>query len=232
MSLFSQMNVQCPNCNATQNIAGVGSVNADRRPDLRAAILDDTFQIVTCDACGHAFRLEPLFNYLEVNKGLWIAAMPGREMPEFLDVEDQTTATFDVSYGVKAPAAAAEIGRDLRPRLTFGWPAVREKLVIDGLGLDDVIVEMLKLDLMRRLPEVPLAPGTELRLTGGGEDSLNFAWIETVSEDVTQSFTVDRALYDEIAGNAAGWAKIRARLTDGPFVDMQKLYMGEGRGAA
>ena len=39
------------------------------------------------------------------------------------------------------------------------------------------------------------------------------------------------ALYDEIAANQPGWAKIRARLTDGPFVDMQKLYMGEGRAA-
>lgn len=231
MSLFSQMNVQCPSCGATQNIAAVGSVNADRRPDLRAAILDDTFQMMTCEDCGTEFRLEPLFNYLEVEKGLWIAAMPGRDMPDFLEVEDRMSAVFDTSYGSGAPAAAKAIGQDLKPRVTFGWPAVKEKLVIDGLGLDDIKVEMLKMELMRRLPEVPLAPGTELRLTGGGDAALNFAWVETVGETAEQSFSVDRMLYDEVAGNEAGWAKIRARLTNGPFVDMQKLYMGEGRAA-
>ncbi|MCB1339813.1 MAG: CpXC domain-containing protein [Pseudooceanicola sp.] len=225
------MNALCPNCGATQNIAAVGSVNADRRPDLRAAILDDSFQLMTCAECGHGFRLEPLFNYLEVAKGQWIAAMPGREMPEYIEVEDRAMGVFDVSYGEKAPAAARAIGQDLKPRVTFGWPAVKEKLLIDGMGLDDITVEMMKMDLLRRLPEVPLSPGTELRLIGGGDGGLEFAWIETVSETPGQQFTVARELYDEIAGNAAGWAKIHKRLTDGPFVDMQKLYMGEGRAA-
>ncbi|GHF37386.1 CpXC domain-containing protein [Seohaeicola zhoushanensis] len=231
MSLFSQMNVLCPNCGKTQNIAGVGSVNADRRPDLRAAIMDDSFQMMICGDCGTAFRLEPLFNYLEVDKGLWIAAMPGREMPEYIEVEDRAMGVFEISYGERAPAAAKAIGKDLKPRVTFGWPGVKEKLTIDELGLDDVIVEKLKLELMRRLPEVPLGPGTELRLMGGGESALSFAWVQTVGEAQEQGFSVDRALYDEIAGNEAGWAKIHARLTDGPFVDMQKLYMGEGRAA-
>ena len=45
-------------------------------------------------------------------------------------------------------------------------------------------------------------------------------------------FAADRALYDAIADNAKGWVPVRAQLTNGPFVDMQKLFMGQGRDAA
>ena len=232
MSLFSSMTVTCPNCLDSQSVSGVGSVNADRRPDLREAILDDTFQVMTCENCGGTFRLEPGFNYLEVGRGHWIAAMPGRQMPDYLEVEDRVTQSFAASYGDRALPAAQEIGKGLSARVTFGWPAMREKLVISGADLDDVTVEMLKLDLLRRLPSAPLAPGTELRLVAADDDMLSFAWIDTVSEEVAEQFGASRALYDSIAANPDGWAPIRAQLTDGPFVDMQKLYMGEGRAAA
>lgn len=229
MSLFTSMNVQCPNCNETQNINAVGSVNADRRPDYRDAILDESFQIITCSNCETKFRTEPLFNYLEVAKGHWIAAMPARQMPDFLEIEDEVNATFSTSYGDQAQASARDIGKDLNPRLTFGWPAVREKILIASLDLDDVTVELLKLDLLRRLPDAPLAPGIELRVVTGDTEYLGFAWVNSGSEEVVQSFTANRELLDEITGNPEGWASIRSQLTNGPFVDMQKLYMGEGR---
>lgn len=231
MSLFTSMNVQCPNCNETQNINAVGSVNADRRPDYRDAILDESFQIITCSNCETKFRTEPLFNYLEVAKGHWIAAMPSRQMPDFLEIEDEVNATFSISYGDKAQASARDIGKDLKPRLTFGWPAVREKILIASLDLDDVTVELLKLDLLRRLPDAPFTPGIELRVVAGNTETLSFAWVNSGSEEVVQSFTASRELVDEITGNPEGWAEIRSQLTNGPFVDIQKLYMGEGREA-
>lgn len=230
MSLFTSMNVQCPNCNETQNINAVGSVNADRRPDYREAILDESFQIIACSNCETKFRMEPLFNYLEVAKGHWIAAMPSRQMPDFLEIEDEVNAVFSVSYGDSAQASARNIGKDLNARVTFGWPAVREKILIESLDLDDVTVELLKLDLLRRLPDAPLlTPGMELRIVAGDNESLSFAWINSTSEEVVQSFTASRELLDEITGNPDGWAAIRSQLTNGPFVDIQKLYMGEGR---
>src|ERR1700759_2618037 len=64
MSLFSTTQLQCPKCQQMTSREGVGSLNADRRPDLRQQILDGTFQIVECSHCGHTFRLEPDFNYV------------------------------------------------------------------------------------------------------------------------------------------------------------------------
>ncbi|GHF47974.1 CpXC domain-containing protein [Seohaeicola zhoushanensis] len=231
MSLFQPLNLICPKCEALITMEAVGSVNADRRPDLRDDIMSDHFQDASCGACGFTFRLQPNFNYLDAGRGQWIAGMPSARMPDYLEIEDEVSDLFATSYGSRAPAAAQAVGTALAVRLTFGWPAIREKLLIRQEDLDDVVVEMLKLDLLRRLPEAPLAPGTELRLIGTTETMLSFVWVETASEEVVGEVLVPRGLYDAIAEAPEAWAPIRAQLVNGPFVDMQKLYMGEGRAA-
>lgn len=232
MSLFETTSIQCPVCDTLSDFQAAGSVNADRRPDLREQILDNSFQNVTCPSCGEAMRLEPIVNYLDVELGLWLAAYPPRQIGDYLTLEDEVQALFDESYGAAASASAQDVGESLLPRLTFGWPATCEKLFLRKEGLDDVVIEMLKLDLLRRLPEAPLRPGVELRVTTVSDAALGFVWIETASEEILQAFECSKALLAEIEGNLDAWAPIRASLTSGLFVDMQKLYLGEGRNAA
>jgi len=232
MSLFRSTNISCPNCEEIVNMSGVGSVNADRRPDLRDAILQSRFQDETCPHCQTSFRLAPEFNYLDVGHGQWIAALPAASVRDWIQFEDQTKDSFDLSYGSKAPKAARDIGVDLAVRLTFGWPALREKIFANDRGIDDAVLEMLKLEMIRRVPSAPLAEGIELRLVGATDEDLTFVWIDAESEEVLETLQVRRTLLDAIAENAEGWKSIRDQLTDGPFVDMQKLFMGEGRAAA
>jgi hypothetical protein len=232
MSLFHPVNLVCPACGAVIVMQAVGSVNADRRPDLRDDILEDRFQDTTCGACGGAFRLQPEFNYLHVGQGLWIAAMPAPRMPDYLQVEDEVQAIFDASYGSGAPRAARDIGAGLTVRLTFGWPALREKIVARAAGLDDVTLEILKLDMLRAMPSAPLAAGVELRLVRDLGADLGLAWVQAGNEDSAgDEFVVARYAYDAIADAPAAWAALRAELDNGPFVDLQKLFIGRGRGA-
>ncbi len=231
MSLFEPVNLICPGCGELITMDAVGSINADRRPDFRDDIMNDEFQEVTCGACDKSFRLQPDFSYLDVGRGQWIAVMPAARMPDYLAVEDEVGALFDQCYGARAPAAARSVGDDLEVRLTFGWPAIREKLLAREHDLDDVVLEMLKLDMLRRMPSAPLGPGTELRLFEVAQDRLSFVWIDTATEEADGEVAVDRQLYNDIAGAPDAWAPIRAQLTNGAFVDMQKLYMGEGRAA-
>ncbi|TDK51052.1 CpXC domain-containing protein [Antarcticimicrobium luteum] len=232
MSLFRSTVIACPSCGADIPFEECDSVNADRRPDLREAILEGSFQSLPCPGCGETVRMEPQFNYLEVGAGLWIAVFPGRMMPDYIAVEDAITEVFETSYGARALPSAREIGAGLDVRLVFGWPALTEKLVLRAAGLDDVTVELLKLDLMRRLPEADMGPGRELRVTSVEQDALNFVWILTEREVPMDGFAAHRALYDAIEEAPGAWAPIRAQLTDGPFADMQKLFIGEGRAAA
>ncbi len=236
MSLFVEMNLTCPNCAEVFSFEAVGSVNADRRPDLRDEILEQSFQTATCSACDHEFRLEPDFNYLDVGRGQWIAALPAQALRDHLEIAAGKQAIFDLSYGDAAPSAAQGVGKDLIRRLVFGWPALREKLVLAELGFDDLLWEVAKLDLLRSLPEAPLAEGVELRLMGlseaGDEEALlDLVWVRSESEEVLNHFQVSRGLYDEIAANPDPWVPVRAMLAAGIFVDMQKLFMGDGAAA-
>lgn len=232
MSLFKTMVLACPACGTENDAEVVGSVNADRRPDFRDAILESRFQDTTCSNCATVFRNEPDFNYLDMGRGQWIAALPARAMIDYLAQEDRVTALFETSFGAKATPGAQEIGATLTPRLTFGWPGLREKLLTRELGLDDIALECMKTDLIRRLDNVPMAPGIELRLVRMVDGQMELVWINALSEQVIEGVTLKRDLYDAIVAAHEAWAPIRDVLADGPFVDMQKLYLGEGRAAA
>jgi hypothetical protein len=233
MSLFHPINLVCPACEAPVVMMAVGSVNADRRPDLRKDILTNRFQDIECAACKESFRLQPQFNYLDVGRGQWIAAMQSARMQDHLEVEDEAETLFSESYGAGAPTAAQEVGSGLKVRVTFGWPAVREKLLIQEHGLDDVIIEMMKMHILRSVESVPLAQGIELRFVDVDEDNDKyiFSWLETASEVAIEGLSVPADLYKAILDNPDGWDALRTRLENGYFVDMQKLYMGEGRPA-
>ena len=225
MSLFKMMNVTCPSCGKATTMQAVGSVNADRRPDLRDAILDNTFQNVTCEHCATDFRLEPEFNYLDVGRGLWLAALPGREMLEFRTTEPIAQDTYDTAYGKDAPAEAQVVGQGLTPRVTYGWQGVREKILLAEHGLDDVVAELCKLELMRHLDQAPVGGNVECRLYAVDDTVLTFFFLDMDSEAVLDEVQAPRALYDEVAAKLTAYQALIDRLTDSVFVDIRKLYM-------
>ncbi|MEO0767241.1 MAG: CpXC domain-containing protein [Pseudomonadota bacterium] len=232
MSLFHPTNLVCPSCEARIEMMAVSSVNADRRPDLRDDILENRFQDVTCGACNTQFRLQPEFNFLDAGRGQWIAAMPANRLRDHLVMEDDAAELFAASYGDKAPQGARDVGKDLTQRLTFGWPAVREKLLLQAHDLDDVIIEMVKMDVLRQMPNAPLSEGVELRVISVEEDAFEMVWLETATEKAISPITVPRSFYQAIVDAPAPWNKLRARLENGFFVDMQKTFIGPGRAQA
>src|SRR4029077_5614066 len=76
MSQFTIGDLACPACGAAIAFDLVHSVNADRAPALRRAIVDGSFQRTTCPTCGSDFRIEPDFNYVEHGRDLWVAVLP------------------------------------------------------------------------------------------------------------------------------------------------------------
>ena len=232
MSLFTPINLVCPNCQASIVMDAVGSVNADRRPDFRDDILNDRFQDVTCEECHESFRLQPKFNYLDAGRRQWIAAFPSARILDWIEAEVEVKDLFEASYGGKAPVAAQDVGASFDVRMTFGWPAVREKLLAREHGLSDVVLEVLKFDLIRRTPSSPISAGVELRLVNASEEILTFVWFDGPTEKPLQEIHVPVEHYATIADDPASWEKLSARIEDSAFVDLQKLYMGEGREAA
>jgi hypothetical protein len=223
MSLFFDAPVTCGKCGAATPVRLAGSVNADNRPDLRAAIVDGEFQVETCPGCGTFLRLPVHLSYLDMGRGNWILAEGAERLAEWREIETAARAIFEQAYGSRASPLARELGRGLRPRVVFGWAALREKLLCDDLGLDDITVELVKLAMLREIPGAPLDEEQELRLDGAESQALHFVWIDSVSERYGLGTSVPREIVAEI--EAEPWRDFRARLAEGIFVDMRRLFL-------
>ncbi len=226
MSLFKTTKLPCPACGTQVPFQAVNSVNADRRADLRAAIREGTFQRQECPKCGKPFRLDPQFNYLDVGRNQWIAVFPWAELERWRTLEGEVRQLHATAFGAQAPPAARDLGRNLRPRLVFGWPALWEKLAADEHGLDDVQLELFKLGLVRNLPESPLDLDTELRFIEVPEDGrgeLALAWLDGETAEFVQGLRVPREVYEEVAKEPETWEALRGELEGTLFVDMKRL---------
>ncbi len=226
MSIFHTAGAKCANCGTLNQVQRTASVNADRRPDLRAAVLNGTFQSVKCTKCGTEMRLPPHLTYLDLGHNQWIAAEPVSLLDQWPEAEAETQNAYDTAFGEDATPAARALGENLRPRLVFGWPALREKLIADDLGLDDITLELLKMAVMREVPEPPLADQTELRLFGGNDTTLNFAWIDTGNEQHLVELDIPREVYDDVAGDEEVWATTRELFEGKLLVDLRRLTAG------
>ena len=226
MSLFRSTQIACPACQVTFEVEAVHSVNADRRPDLRQEILDGSFQQIACTACKTRFRLDPSFNYLDVGRGQWIAAEPVTGLADWPVREAAARELFERAYGAQAGELAREVGSGLKPRLTFGWPAVREKLVAGEHGLDDVAVEACKAAAMRAQAELPFSGEADLRLVAVDPGRLVLAWVNPADNAMGELLAVPRTLYDEIVADEEGdWFAFKSDYEGALFVDMNRVLL-------
>jgi hypothetical protein len=226
MSIFNTAVMTCPACQHETEISWVASVNADRRPDLRDALLDGSLQAEPCSVCGEKLRLPPHLTYVDMARGNWLLVDTVDEIPNWRAHELEATTLFDDAFGASAPQVAQELAKGVSPRIVFGWPALREKVLCSALGIDDVTLELLKTSVIRNVPGMAL--GQSLRLTGGTDTSLTLAVMDDASEAVTATTDVPRSLIDDIAGDVAAWAPLRARLTAGPLVDVARFVLEGG----
>ncbi len=227
MSIFENQTLACPACGGELDFPVARSLLADRRPDLRAAVLDGSFQSEHCRHCGATFRREPELNYVDIRRGQWLLVKPADALPDWPLLEAQALGIYQLAYGSLAPPPAQEIGRAMTVRIAFGWPALCEKLLAHDAGLDDIALECLKLKLVRTLDAPALADTVELRLLSVDPDegTLRLAWIDADGERPLETLKVPREVYDRIAEAPERYAELRAALAEGPFVDMNRLLI-------
>jgi CpXC protein len=226
MSIFHPATLTCSQCGTEASVERSASVNADLRPDLRAAILDGSFQATECAKCGAKLRLPPHLTYLELDRNTWIAAEPASQIEDWNKIEDDVWPVYDRAFGSGAPQVVRKLTARVRPRLVFGWPALREKLIAADLSLDDITLELLKMSILRHVDGPPLADETELRLIGAEGDALSFAWFHQVSEEQLARLDVPRDAYDGITADAQTWAPLRAKFEGVFLVDLRRFIAG------
>ena len=235
MSLLTPIDLACPRCASPTPFESVQSVNADRRPDMRHAILRGEFQRKTCAACGESFRLDAGFVYVDLGRRQWIAAQPVTGVDTWDQREAGVRSLFESAYGGQAPAAARRLGAGLSPRLVFGWSALREKLIAAEASIDDTVLELLKMAMLRNLDSTPFSADSTLRLIGFDETSLVTAWVRNPDDALAEARTVPRDLYEDIVadlarGDASAWRPVHAEFEHKLFVDCDRMLVSTSTG--
>ena len=222
MSIFRTVELPCPACQTPVEFELVHSVSADRRPDLRDAILDGTFQRQSCPACRTTFRVDPEFTYMDIRRGQYIGVWPVSRRAEWRACAEKTRAAFARTLGDGATAEAQSLGKGLTPRAVFGWPALGEKLLARDAGIDDRTLEVAKVAVLRTGDDVPLPGGQEFRLVGELDGDPVLAWVHTDSERREAAVRMPRALIGEIEAERAKWQKTFDDVAEGLVVDFQR----------
>jgi hypothetical protein len=222
MSIFRNLDANCPVCDTPVTFELVYSVAADRRPDLRAAILDGSFQRMPCPSCGAMFRADPEFSYMDIAQGQYIGVWPASKREEWRDFAQRTQKVFDEMLGPGATREAQEIGKRLEARAVFGWAALVEKILAGQERIDDRTLEVAKAAVLRTRDSMPLPGVQEFRLLRMEGADLVFGWVRTADGTASGAVRVPRKLIADIEGHPQAWQALRDSVGDGLVVDFQR----------
>ena len=222
MSVFHTQTINCPACATPVAFKLAFSVNADRRPDLRDAIVAGTFQRQPCPSCGTGFRVDPEFTYMDLKNRLYIGVWPVAKRGQWQACGAKTAETFEEGLGKGASPEAAKLGKGIEPRAVFGWPALTEKIIARTAGIDDRTLELAKVMTLRHGSETPIPGRRELRLVEAGAEDFVLAWVRPADGRVEKAMRVPRSLIAEIDAEPEPWKAMRAEVGEGIVVDFQR----------
>lgn len=132
-SQFIKQTFHCPVCLNEELMTAWTLVHAQADPDLKDRLLRKTLQLHPCSNCGREFQIESGLVYLDSEQKFLIAYEPDLENPAAWQPYDLDHAQPDWTI-----------------RLVTDQNQLIEKVHIFDSGLDDRLVELLKLSLLRQ----------------------------------------------------------------------------------
>jgi hypothetical protein len=225
VSIWYSHDFACPSCNEPMSALLARGIHAKRAPAVRAQILSSTLHRIQCPACETEIDAHREVAYTDFERHHWVHVARPDELPRWAAVERDALACFDrvMTQGapVVAPLAAA-----FRVRVVFDLDELRERLAIWDAGLDDGIVECVKLACVRDDPAV-LAAGHRIRVReiapGGG---LVLAAIAPAApRDDAARWTVPAGTVAAITADAADWRRRMPELFARGFVAFDRYLI-------
>jgi CpXC motif protein len=149
--------INCPACGRAHKFGAWQSLNVTLDPQEKPRLLDGSLTRFTCEGCGHhADVVYPLlYHDMEKQLMLWLLPEGGGEDHGDKSVPDELT-----------PAMRKSLGPSYTYRRVGSHNALREKIYVFDSGLDDRVIEVVKLILWEQMPEEQKPADAEL-LFGG-----------------------------------------------------------------
>lgn len=220
MSIFASRTRACRVCGTDNEHSVAVSLNGDRMPELREQILDGTFQRFACVDCRAIMRIEDAMVYLDFERKEWMTCFPRARESQWHRLELEPMEDWKEAMITHAAPIAREMSAGFKIRAVFGMNALREKLLCFQHTIEDGLLEVLKLDLIRGVSDISFDPHHRLRLYAVEEDTL---WFGITGTDRTLS--APRELLTEYALEPLEWLSLTERLRRGPYVDLGRIML-------
>lgn len=219
MSVFRECRLSCAFCGAEQVVSLAVSVDGERSRPLRDAIVAGRFQGIECGVCGRVTVADGPFLYVEMEARRFIGCQPRAWEASWRELEGEVLDTWRRTFIDHAPETVRRMSAGFVVRTVFGLHALREKLLCFDAGLDDRLVEVLKLDVMRT-PDGPLVMTASARPVLVGVEASRL-----VFETAAGMLAVGRDRYDGIAEGRGAWGDAIRRVSAGSYVDVGRLLI-------
>lgn len=227
MSITSVREVVC-RCGAPVRVFVATSVNAERHPHMREAILRRTFHVFECGACHQPIGVDKELLYIDLTRREFYGVFPLAAAAEPEPCARKIADAFETALGAGAGDAVRPLADGMRVRVCFGVEELREKIVARASGLSDLALELLKADILASHPELAQLGVQTLRLEAVGADGGLGMLLEQAGEPPRllrdRAFTIDREVYDVF--DRMTWEELIARLpgvASGPHVSLLRL---------
>lgn len=192
MSPSVRARVRC-SCGHVYEVEAARHLHVTRRPEVRQAVLDGTFHRFACDRCGKVNLCEEVLAYTDFARRQWFTLFPAVQLHNRRDAVRICHELFDRTMVERAPPLVQSWSGELTQRAIFGFAALRDKLVVLEAGLDDRLVEIMKLRMFQA-GRLLFEPGVYLCCTAVAGDELVFEYADARSP-TTQVIRVPRREY-------------------------------------
>lgn len=214
-------------CGERYPVQVADGLHVSQQPELRMSILDGTFHRFQCPRCGATTQIDELLAFTDFPRRQWFTVAPERSLPWRRQWLELARASFEATMVNNAPELVVGWSREMKRRLIFGLASLREKLVLDDAGVDDRVVELLKIQLVRDLHDT-LSPELYFFVVEVGDDELTLE--RTHPDGVIRAFGVPRRMYDELAAQPDLASLIDLSFPDGLLIDHRAMMVPEAEG--
>ncbi len=152
MSLSEQTTVECPKCTSEQSITHWQSVNVTLDPDLKKKVLNHAIVRFTCENCGYVAEVYHPLLYHDMEQRLVLFL--GEEAPDdpaYEGIFDSLVSSIEAGHTFRLVGSVSELV---------------EKILIRDAGLDDRVIEVVKLSILEQLDESLRGGDPELFFSG------------------------------------------------------------------
>jgi len=231
MSQTATHEVRC-RCGATVSVFCADSINAERHPHMRDAILSRTLHVFQCAACLTSISVEKSLLYVDLGRRQLYSMHPASERALEREHGDALIKIWSTAVGDQAGEAARTLfdGETFHVRLCYGLEELREKIVAHDAGLRDLVIEALKVEAMAEAEELRKLGVITLRFDGVNAAGQLVFVAERATDPPTVlevGLVIDRARYDALA--ALAWQDLLARfpgIAAGPHVSLLRWTIG------